>query len=254
MNARSIAKKKHTRKLSFWLTGIERTLRVLCGGASFDTLQSLSSVVVSKLAPPKWFPNIKTLETVEDLHSGCVLVASHQPSHLWTNPTWVDLIKFALEATPEGVPIVIRPHPSEVSRRLPKDLENTLCSRGVRISRAFHGPGLAAILKQCRAMITLTSATGMEALLAGVPVFTLGPAFYARSGLARFVTLQDAPMVREMITHAEQFLPDAVEVTKFTKWLMSEYMVPAPENDPPTKISLTHRIRSIVFNEGRTAT
>lgn len=254
VNARSVANEKYAWKLAFWLRGIERTLRVLGGGASFDTLQSLSSVAVSKLAPPKWFPNIETLKTAEDIPSGCVLVALHQPSHLWTNPTWVDLIKFALEATPKGVPIVIRPHPSEVARRIPKDLETALCSRGARISRAFHGPGLAALLKQCRAVMTLTSATGMEALLAGVPVFTLGPAFYARSGLARTVTLQDAPMVREMITHAEQFLPDAAEVTKFSKWLKHECMVPAPECGSTAKNSLPHRIREMVSIGGDTAT
>jgi capsular polysaccharide biosynthesis protein len=246
VRARNFANARHIWNLSFWLRSIERTIRVLGGGASFDSIPSLWSTIVSKFAPPKWFPTIETLESAEDLQSGCVLVVLHQPSLFWTSPTWVDLITFALEATPEDVPLVIRPHPSEVARRIPRDLEDTLRSRGARISRAFHGPSLATLLQRCRSVLTLTSATGMEALLAGVPVFTLGPAFYARPGLAKKVTLQDASLVREMITTIDQFLPDAHEVAKFANWLKAERMVHAPECGSPAKNGLPYRIHCMV--------
>ncbi|MBV5330041.1 MAG: hypothetical protein JZU65_20840 [Chlorobium sp.] len=162
---RSVHNSKTVWKKQFWIRGFERLIRVLGGGLTFDTLQSLSSLVVSKISPSKWFPNMETLESLDDIQTGCVLVALNQPAlTTWESPTWIDLIALALEATPEGVPIVIRPHPSEVARELPKELGKTLCSRGVLISRAGYGPSLTSIIRQSRAVMTINSAVGMEAL------------------------------------------------------------------------------------------
>lgn len=233
-------------KLRFWIRGFERALRVLTGGATFDTMHSLMASVVCKISPPQWFPNIETLELSENHYSGCVLVALHQPSLSWTSPSWIDLIRFALEATPDGVPIVIRPHPSEASRRIPKELDDALRTRGVLISRVSRGPELPLLLKHCRAVITLTSALGMEALLAGVPVFVLGPAFYARPGLAKKVSQLDVKAVRKMLVHPIQHQPDANEVTKFKHWLLSECMVIAPEYESGPVNGLIHRIRELL--------
>ena len=246
VSLRLISNKKTIWKLSLWIRGIECALRVLSGGVSFDTWQSLASLFISKVAPKKWFSNFKTLESVEDVNHGCVLVALHQPSLPGNFPTWVDLIAFAVKATPEGVPIVIRPHPVEVARQIPKDLENALRSRAVLISRADHGPSLPGLLKQCRAMITISSAIGMDALLAGVPVFALGPAFYTRPGMARAVTVSDTSMVRELLSKTEQCRPDIEEVRKFVKWLFDEWMCPSPLIDTAGKKKLVKRIRSAV--------
>lgn len=215
-------------KKRLWIRGFERFFRVLCGGVTFDTLQSLSSLVLSKIAPAKWFPDIITLLSIDEIQAGCVLIALHQPALTsWGSSTWIDLIALALEATPEGIPIVIRPHPREVARPLPVEVATMLRSRGVRISRVGHGPSLTEIINQSISVMTLNSATGMEALLAGKLVFTLLPAFYSRPGMAHLITLSDAAKIREMIAKHKQFSPDCVEIMKFVSWLLRERVVPS---------------------------
>ena len=81
------------------------------------------------------------------------------------------------------------------------------------------------LIHKCRTVITMNSAVGMEALLAGKPVFTLAPAFYARSGMARAVSLDDYEYVRCMIVDAEEYIPEHSAICKFTSWLINDFIV-----------------------------
>ncbi len=231
--------------LHLWIRGCESALRVLSGGTTFDTLRSLSSLIASKIASPRWFPNLKTLESLEDIKTGSVFVALNQPALTsWDSPTWTDLIALALEATPEDIVIVIRPHPSEAARELPNELERALRSRGALISRVGHGPSMAGIIQECRAVMTLTSGVGMEALLVGVPVITLCPTFYSRSGMAKTIKLSDAALVRQILVNAEQFQADEDEVNRFTEWLLNNHVVPSLQEINSTGRTLIDHIRS----------
>lgn len=245
LKSRKFVNTKNMPTSILWLKRVERTCRLFYGGVSFDCLHTVLSKIFIKLFRRCWFPNIKTLESIEDAVTGFVLVALHKPSRQWDDPNWIDLIHFALEATPEGIPIVIRPHPAEEAREIPKETEQSLLERGVLISRSSTGPGFSELLQRCRVFLTLSSSAGMEALLAGVPVFTLGPALYARPGLAISVTLKDAGMVREMMLKAEQFAPDYDAINDFVNWLINERMVPAPEFSEQTRKELSFRIRHL---------
>lgn len=249
LKLRALTRSKVIWKKQMWIRGLERLIRVGCAGVTFDTLQSLGSRVVSKIAPTKWFPNNKTLESTDDVQPGYVLVALNQPAQTsWDNPTWIDLINLALEATPEGTPIVIRPHPSETARKLPKELEKVFSSRGVLISRAGHGPSLTTLVQQCKAVMTLNSATGMEALFAGKLVFTLGSAFYARPGMAINVTTTDYSVIREMLINPEKYSPVMSEVYKFTNWLIDNHIVSSPQINSTIGKTLADCIRTVVNN------
>lgn len=234
------------RRFYFWIKHAERLGRTFSGGVSFETLPDLSSRMVSKMIERKWFPNHRTLDSIEMVRSGCVLVVLHQPLLSWDQPTWTDLITFALEATPPDIPIVIRPHPGEKAKSVPKNLESVLKSRTVYISRT-QGPNLKELFQHCRAMITLNSALGVEGLLSEIPVFTLGPAYYSREGMAKAVKLSDSAYVRELLEGDGAFFrPNKTEVSLFVEWLMNEWMCPHPHLDFTGKNSLANRIRTVV--------
>jgi hypothetical protein len=209
-----------------FIRGVERLLRLAVKGVSFDTWGALASRAVEKISQKKWFPSIRSLESIEDIESDYVLLALNQPALTPSDsPTWIDLVTLALEATPEEIPIIVRPHPSEPARDLPTELENALSSRTTFISRAGHGPSLPLIIQHCRAVLTLNSAIGMDALLEGKLVFTFCPAFYARPGMAYSVKASDIRLIRQMLMKHAHYQPDSFEVMKFVQWLMSEHVV-----------------------------
>lgn len=208
------------------IKGFERLVRLAFKGVSHDTWEVFTSRIISQFLPKKWFPTIKTVESIDDIEPDCVLVVLNQPALTpQDSPTWIDLVTLALEATPEEVPLVLRPHPCEPARDLSLELENALRLRNVLVSRAECGPNLSSIIRHCRAVLTLNSAVGMEALLEGKPVFTFCSAFYTRPGMACSVSVSDVGLIREMLRKHDQYQPDPVEVMKFLSWLMSEHIV-----------------------------
>jgi hypothetical protein len=244
---RRVTNSKPVWDLHLWIRGAECAARVLSGGTSFDTLQSLTSLFISRIIPPKWFPLVETLKSLEDVKKDFVLVALNQPAlGSWDSPNWVDLVTFAVKATPEDTLIILRPHPSEVTRVVPTELKDLLHSRNVRVSRAGCGPELEEIIQHCKAVVTLSSSIGMEALYAGALVFTIGSAFYARPGMAKAVTLSDTGLAREMVTREEEFRPVASEVDRFTTWLINDCMVPSPLLSSDAGTRLEDCIRALV--------
>lgn len=65
--------------------------------------------------------------------------------------------------------------------------------------------------------ITINSNAGNEALIAGVPVLSLGDSLYARAGVA----FRGAPatLIRDMADMRHGWRPDAGEVTNYLRWL-----------------------------------
>lgn len=246
------AKRRNPLRWSNWERALEYAARAVSGGNSFHTIGTLSSWIASRLAPRQWFPELETLSSTDNCGTGCVLVALHRPSISWGSPTWIDLIRFALEATPPDILLVIRPHPIESGQRVPEDVTRALRSRGARISRAGRGPTVAALFERTAAVLTLTSAVGLEALLAGVPVFTLGPAFYQRKGMARAATMNDAASVRRLLSGGAPIQPDFAEVNRFVSWLSEEFIIPSPEVDPSAGLALVDRIRAAAVEPAAT--
>ena len=227
-----------------WMRGAESALRVVTGGNTFDTCKSLWSLFTSWVAPREWIPELETLQNLEQLQRKYVLVVLNQPALCpWGSPTWLDLVNFALASTPEETAIVLRAHPAEPAVRLPEGLLAKLRARGAQVSRVGDGPGLTEVIRTCRAMITLNSSTGIEGLLAGVPVLTLAPAFYAREGLAVPVSLSEAQKINEALRGGELQGPDPTAVERFTIWLAGEHMVHSPHSAGAGENGLMERIR-----------
>lgn len=90
------------------------------------------------------------------------------------------LLAAARAANPDAV-LIYKPHPDVVAGLRPGALSDAVTLADLVLPDA----DIAALLGQVQAVWTLTSLTGFEALLRGVPVTTLGAPFYAGWGLTR---------------------------------------------------------------------
>ena len=212
-----------------WAGRLERTLRALVGAPSFDTIGSMFATLgASHTQKQGGFIDLGTPDIGEQPPAGLVLVALHRPVLQNGEADWVALLRFALAATPAHLPLVVRPHPDEPEHPLPPDLEQALRQRGVQVSRPGHGAGLEALVRQARAVLTINSAVGMQALQAGVPVVAIGPAFYARPGMASWANWQDPGPVRALMVQDRLPRPDAATVQSFARWVTEDLSAPMP--------------------------
>lgn len=251
---RSAPVHKITWKLPIFIRGGERLFRLATGGVSFDTWEVFASLAIKKFFHRRWFPCLPALKSIRDVADDYILVALNLPGYTQSESlTWIDLIVAALDAAPEEVPIVLRPHPSEQARPLPEHLQRRICSRkNVFVSIASVGPSLKSVLASCRVLLTLNSAVGMEGLLEGKPVFTFAPAFYARKGLATAVNSANLGSFKDMIQNYQRYCPDPKEVNKFTQWLLTEHAVVAqPADADPAERSLVSYIERAALPEER---
>ena len=223
----------------------ERALRTLVGAPSFDTRAGLLSLVsVKGVGRPGYFPNLGTQDIGDDVPDDFVLVALHRPVLDEGQPTWLDLLRFAIEATPEDTLLVVRPHPNEPGRPIPVDLLAALRNRGVRVSRPGKGAGLNGLLKKSRAFLTLSSASGVQALRAGVPTVTLAPAFYARPGMALATDFREPQVLQAQLARGNLPKPDVESVLNFTRWIEESRSASLPpiSDDAAVASALAKRI------------
>lgn len=210
-----------------WASRAERALRAFVGAPSFDTRAGLlSSLWVKGVGDPGYFPDIGTEDIGDDVPDDFILVALHRPVLDEGQPDWLDLLRFAMEATPENMLIVVRPHPDEPGRTIPADLLKALRKRGVRVSRPGKGADLDGLLKKSRALLTISSAAGVQALRAGVTTFTIGPAFYAREGMAVQVDVHQPQSLRTQLS--SQQIPDQDKVNEFIAVVREKYAAQMP--------------------------
>lgn len=217
------------RRRMVWAARAERLLRSAVGAPSFDELGSLLALLGrSTQLRPGGFADLGTADIGAEPPVGMVLVALHRPALPPGEPDWIDLLRFALAATPLDMPLVIRPHPDEPQRPLPDDLALALRQRGARVSRPGQGAGLAVLLRHTRALLTLSSSAGMQALQAGVPTLVIGPAFYARPGLAWQADRQQPAQLRAWLSLGRLPAPDPAAVHAFAGWIEHALSAPLP--------------------------
>jgi len=224
---------------------IERLLRQLPMGCKLESPKKLLSILVTKLHKKKWFANWKTLESLEEVKAGYLLVLLHQPILEKPSPKWDDLVVFAAQCAPRNLPIIIRPHPQDIAPiRVPLAVQIALEGRLVFISRIESGPKLALLLEHCRAVLTISSAAGVEALLKGKPVFTLAPAFYSRQGCAEFVGLNEHERICAMLMHSSIQKPNPDEVQKFVSCIVNDHTI----SNPATSIEGLKFLAKLIFS------
>jgi hypothetical protein len=238
-------------KKTQWYRGInllrlaERLVRQLPMAHRLESSKKLLSILVTKFQKRKWFIEWKTLEVLEEVKTGFLLVVLHQPILEKSSPKWEDLTIFATQCAPTDLPIVIRPHPQDTAPvRVPLEVQRALEGRLVFISRIESGPKLAPLLEYCRAVLTISSATGVEALLKGKPVFTLAPTFYSRLGCAEFVSLHEHDRIRTMLTHNSIQKPKLEEVQKFINLIVNDHTIVDPASSADGCKCLANRVRN----------
>lgn len=211
----------HTPRRSWvWAARAERLIRATLGVPSFDSVGDLLTTLTRPHTQRLGgFPDFKTPDIGEQPPSGLALVALHRPVLQVGEPDWTDLLRFALAVTPPDWALVVRPHPDEPERPLPDDLAQALFKRGARVSRPRQGASLDRLLQTARLLITLNSATGLQALLAGVPTVTLAPAFYARPGMAWAADFREPQSVQTLLARGDLPRPNVAAVQAFVRWI-----------------------------------
>jgi capsule polysaccharide modification protein KpsS len=138
--------------------------------------------------------------------------------------------------------LIVRPHPDEPGSTIPVDLLATLHRRGARVSRPGKGASLDVLLQEARALLTLTSATGIQALKVGVPTFTIGPAFYTRPGMAIQMDVNHPEVLRAQLSSGQIERPDKKTVGAFIAMAKKKYAAHMPELSagiiPATELAL----------------
>jgi hypothetical protein len=224
---------------------VERVLRSLPGASGVDTWKSLASPIWLRLRRPTWFPKIPSLHNLEQIPQGCLLVALHQPFARANVPRWQDLLHYALRCAPPNLPIVIRPHPAEWPPAGANDeFGATLENRQIFISRAGFGPLLTALFEHSRAVLTISSAVGAEALTQGVPVLTLADAFYCRTGCGRRVGTRDVDNLRQALASDTLVRPDERQVESMVATMVAHHMIDDPSQSGRGMRQLVDRIES----------
>lgn len=85
------------------------------------------------------------------------------------------------EALPPGVMLYVKEHPASIGAHSPARLKRALRSGRVRL--IHPGVGSYDLIRNARAVVTVNSKVGMEALIQEKPVLVLGRAYYRGHGL-----------------------------------------------------------------------
>ena len=147
---------------------------------------------------------------VQARRDGYVLVLGQVAHDSQLKDSWLqhvnELASLVIDATPDGVPVAVRPHP-----RVP---DGWTQNNG----RAMLAEGtLAEALAGARFVVTINSNAGNDALIAGVPVLAYGPALYCMAGAALGVEVLE---LRGRIAMMLQgFRPDPGTVARYLQWL-----------------------------------
>ena len=121
-------------------------------------------------------------------------------------------------ASETGLTVVFKEHPS--SRESYPELHRR-CSERVLFA---NGNSTQQLIQASQFVITLNSTVGLESLLLGKPVMTLGQAFFNVPGL-----VMHADSLAELLAIARQFPDwplDAVLRTNFLRYMAGEYCIP----------------------------
>ena len=122
--------------------------------------------------------------------------------------------------------LVVKEHPSDHGRIDYSQLKEEYSEKGVIFLKKIP---MKEVLKKAELVITLNSTVGIEALLYGKPVLTLGDAFYNIKGIT--YTLQDYEDLASAINCAlkDEFNRELVD--KFLYFLRYNYLVESSKND-----------------------
>ena len=105
------------------------------------------------------------------------------------------------------------------------------------------------LIDRSRGVITINSTVGIESLLLGSPVITLGNACYNIEGLVAHA--DNADELRALVADPDLLPFDRNLITRFVAWLSESYLVPGrwPEYSPEYPQRMRERIDAILKGE-----
>jgi hypothetical protein len=121
------------------------------------------------------------------------------------------IIEQVAEALPHGVEIVLKEHPMSVGRNSPallRRLKRIPNARLVKPHTSSHD-----LIRRAEAVVVISSTVGLEALLYGRPVLTLGQPFYSGYGVT--VDVDSFREIREAVPAVLRFQPDRERIMRF---------------------------------------
>ncbi len=219
-------------RVRVWSGRTERTIRSALGTGYQRPTEGLSGLwtrrfgVGSHLLDSSW-PKVPELFSTPP-----VLVVLHRPILPSGEPDWLDLIRFALAATPPEIPLVFRPHPDESSHALPSVLVRELRQRDIFVSRVGGGPSLPRLVASSRLVITLNSAVGFQALMHGVPTVAITSSYYTRDGLAIYVSPEMPAFLYDLVQQNALPFPASSLVKVFMESVINRFAARIPPPSP----------------------
>jgi hypothetical protein len=121
------------------------------------------------------------------------------------------IIEQVAEALPHGVEIVLKEHPMSVGRNrlaMLRRLKRIPNARLVKPHTSSHD-----LMRRAEAVIVISSTVGLEALLYGRPVLTLGQPFYSGYGVT--VDVDSFREIREAVPAVLRSQPDRERILRF---------------------------------------
>lgn len=170
----------------------------------------------------------------------------HNDTQILLNSPWVrnmfdfyQLIESAIPFLPDNYSFVVKEHPSDKVSYPELHLKNE------KIVFA-NGNDTECLINQSEAVLTVNSTVGIEALMLGTPVITVGDAFYNIDGLVTHCNHQDE--LNEVISKTNKPSIDADLVNKFIAYLDCEYLVKGKHKNHSSThiIDMCNKIDSMV--------
>ncbi|HZJ85506.1 MAG TPA: hypothetical protein VFC83_00145 [Erysipelotrichaceae bacterium] len=153
-----------------------------------------------------------------------------------------EVLDKSIDSLPDGFSFVVKEHPS-TSVRL-----NRLHNKNSKIIFA-NTHNTQELIERAVAVITLNSTVGVESLLLGRPVITLGSACYNIEGLVSHV--DDIKSLKVAISAPDNIKHDDLIVESFIAWLSQKYLIPGKlrefESEKNSCLKVKERIENIVM-------
>jgi hypothetical protein len=134
------------------------------------------------------------------------------------------LVRQVARALPHGYDLVVKEHPMSIGRNPLTMLAQLRRMRNVRIVEPRTSSH--ELIRSAQAVAVISSTVGLEALLYGKPVLTLGQPFY--SGFGVTVDASSPSEIRELVPRLLDFRPDRVRTLSFLHAAMRHTQAGAP--------------------------
>jgi hypothetical protein len=151
------------------------------------------------------------------------------------------LIEQVADALPQGCELVLKEHPVSLGRNPASFMRRLVRRPNVRLVDAYESSH--DLIRRADAVIVISSTVGLEALLHGKPVLTMGQPFYAGYGVT--LDIDSFREIREAVPAVLLFAPDRERTLRFLGAAMRSTFEGAPAGVDPSQRNAEALARSL---------